>query len=341
MAKERQSNFELCRLASILLVMLVHTTSQSLGKDMNLATRLLEGFSVVGVNVFVLLTGYFSATPKKTNLLNLAFICFFWMIVKVICRYECGEPIGIRQLFFVTSSNWFIASYIGLLFFAPILNLFSNSVGKKTLLGGAILLLLFEMWFDWLPPYPGVKIGANNGYSVLSFIVLYLLARAIKLFGIPEWFMKLSPIIYVFCSIILGVASQFLAILGHDAPGLCYSYINPIVIISSVAFLMMFERLKIQSIFINHIAKSTLAVLLGHSAIFFLYTKQFKYIYDNFSGFQLVCYWTFAIVIVFCSSVMIDQLRLIMYKPIERFLKAKIKNNFLFEVSTSTTVINN
>lgn len=97
----RQSNIELCRLASILLVMLVHTTHQSLGNDMALGALMLEGFSIIGVNVFILITGYFSATPKKTSLINLAFICLFWMVIKVICRYVFNQPLSVKYVFFM------------------------------------------------------------------------------------------------------------------------------------------------------------------------------------------------------------------------------------------------
>ena len=136
MAKERQSNLELCRLASILLVMLIHTTYTTLGTDVSFGVMLLEGFSIIGVNVFVLLTGYFSASPKKTSLINLAFICLFWMIVRVLCRHLLGEALDYKAAFFITSSNWFIASYVGLLFLTPMLNIFSKTASKKTLLGG-------------------------------------------------------------------------------------------------------------------------------------------------------------------------------------------------------------
>ena len=87
---KRQSNIELCRLVSILLVMLLHTTNESLGDNMSFGALLLEGITIIGVNVFILITGYFSATPKKTSLFNLAFICFFWMILTVVCRIICG-----------------------------------------------------------------------------------------------------------------------------------------------------------------------------------------------------------------------------------------------------------
>ena len=332
MATQRQSNMELCRLASIILVMLIHTTVASLGYDVSLGVRLLEGFSIIGVNVFILLTGYFSTTPKKTNLINLAFICLFWMIVKVACRYCFDEPITTSYLFFITSSNWFIASYIVLIFLTPILNLFCDTVSKKLLWSVVIALLLLEMWFDWLSPKPEVGIGAQNGYSVLSFAILYLLARAIKLYGLPQWFKKHSALIYIGCSVVVGLWLHVGALKGHDLTALCISYINPVVIVSSVAFLMMFEKMHFQSEIVNHIAKSTLAVLLGHTAIFFLYTKQFKFIYENFAGWKVVGYWCLAIVVVFCASIALDQLRILIYNPIERLLKRKIKNNNIFEL---------
>ena len=110
---------------------------------------------------------------------------------------------------------------------------------------------------------------------------------------------------------------------------------NPIVILSSVAFLTIFEKMKIkQSKSINHVAKSTLAILLGHSAIFFAYTKHFKYLYDHFSNMHLVLYWALSTIIVFCSIILIDQIRIWLYQPIEKKMMAKINNNNIFELPT-------
>lgn len=332
MASERQSNFELCRLVSIILVMLVHTTGTTLGWNMSLGAYLLEGFTIIGVNVFILITGYFSTTPKKTSLVNLAFICLFWMTIKIACRLNFGEPLSYKHLFFLTSSNWFIPSYIGLLFFSPILNAFCKNLSSNVLWGGVIALLIVEVWFDLLPPKPDVSLGTQRGYSVYSFIVLYLLARAVRLYGLPAWFKKISPYIYVGCSVILGVVGYFLSVKGYaNINRIVFAYNNPIIIASSVSFLIMFEQIHFQSNFINYVSKSTLAVLLGHTAIFFLYQKQFKYIYDNFSGLQVVGYWILSITIVFCACIAIDQIRLLLYRPIDKLTKTKIKNNNIFE----------
>lgn len=332
MAAQRQSNIELCRLFSILLVMLVHTTFQSLGHDVSLGVRMLEGFSIIGVNVFILITGYFSVTPKKTSLVNLAFICLFWMIIKVICRFAFGESVTIKHLFFITSSNWFIASYIGILFLSPVLNIYCNTVNKRTLWGGIFLLFTIEIWFDWLPPFPESRIGAKGGYSIFSFEILYLLARAIRIYGLPQWFKKYSLLIYIVCSLCISILAHLGDEMGFDLSVYLFPYINPIVIVSSVAFLIFFEKVKLQSKLVNHIARSTLAVLLGHTAIFFLYTKQFKYIYEHYSGVQVVVYWVLSIVLVFCASITIDQLRLIIYKPLKKLMEVKIKNNNIFDL---------
>lgn len=333
MEKQRCSNIELCRLASILCVMVVHSTFQSLGFNVPFGILLTAGFSIIGVDVFVMLAGYFTATPKKTSIINLAFVCLFWMFVRLAFRYGFGSNVSYSSFFFITSSNWFIPAYFGLLFFAPILNLFCAQVNKKTLWTMVFALLIIEIWFDWLPPHPAISLGTNWGHSVLSFLILYLLARAIRLYGLPNWFKKYSLIIYLGCSLIIASMAYVVIRLGHI--GLvrwCFADNNPIVILSSVAFLTIFEKVKMpQSNFINHLAKSTLAVLLGHSAIFFLYKKQFNYLYSHYDGLQVVLYWALAIFVVFISSIAIDQIRLLLYKPIERLMKSKIKNNTIVE----------
>lgn len=317
MTSPRQSNFELCRLVSILLVILVHTTHQTLGTQVSFGIHLLAGFSLIGVNVFILITGYFSATPKAKSLINLAFICLFWMLVRIGCKYLFHQNIYYKDLFFITKSNWFIPSYIVLLFFAPFLNLFCKSVSKRNLFKITMALLILELWFDWLPPTPDVKIGSHNGYSVLSFMIIYLIARFIRLHGLPEWFKKISPLIYVVCSVLTAILIHLSVAVGNErVVNMFRAYDCPIIILSSVAFLSIFERIKIQSKKINYIAKSTLACLLGQMSIGFLYSKQFKYLYDNFSSWDLVAYWTFAIVVVFVTSILIDQIRLLLWRPI-------------------------
>lgn len=331
MENHRQSNFELCRLAAILLVITVHTTHWALGTNVSFGVHLLAGFSLIGVNVFILITGYFSATPKAKSLINLAFICLFWMIARIGCKYYFLHSFNFSDFFFVTRSNWFIPSYIVLLFFAPILNVFCNSVNKRYLLGVITALLFLVLWFDWLPPTPRVKIGAQNGYSVLSFMIIYLIGRFIRLHGLPDWLKRISPLVYIVCSVITALLVHISVGTGSDRiVNMFRAYDSPIIILSSVTFLMIFERIKIQSPFVNHIARSTLACLFGQMVLGSLYSSQFKYLYEYNSGWQLVGYWALSIAIVFISSIFVDQLRLILWKPINCWLDSHLnKNSFI------------
>lgn len=133
----RQTNLELCRIVAMLLVMTVHTTFVTIGwETSSFVIRMLAAFSIIGVNVFVLLTGYFSTTPKISSISNLVFICFFWMMISFGCKIIFHQELSYRDLFFITNSNWFIPSYITLLFFTPILNSFCNLASKRQLWGG-------------------------------------------------------------------------------------------------------------------------------------------------------------------------------------------------------------
>lgn len=292
MAVIRQSNIELCRIVSIVLVIIVHTTFQSLGWDCSsFGILLLAAFSIIGVNVFVLITGYFSTEPRKISLANLLFICFFWVVIKIAISYYLGLNIGWRDFFFVTRSNWFIPSYLCLLFFAPVLNTFCNSSSKRILLRVTLALFFFEIWFDLLPPHPRVPLGSQKGYSVLSFFALYLLARYIRLYGVPQWLRKGSLSIYLLCSVILSVSAFVCIKIGHPVSRIIYAYSNPLVILSAVSFLLTFVKTQLgENRVVNHIAKSTLAVLLGQSAISLFYTNQFKYLFTHFSLATMVAF---------------------------------------------------
>ena len=323
---------ELCRLASTVLVMLVHSTFQSVGWDCSsFGILLLAAFSIIGVDVFVLVTGFFSTEPKRISLANLLFICFFWMVFRLAVRFTFDQPFRWGDCFFVTKSNWFIPSYLCLLFITPVLNSFCNSSSKRSLLGVVSALLFFEMWCDLLPPHPSVSLGSQRGSSVLSFITLYLLSRYIHLYGVPQWFRKGSSWFYIFCSIFLSILALLCIKVGFPATQVIYASSNPLVIFSALSFLLMFKKVKIdENPVINHLAKSALPVLLSHSAIFFLYTKQFRYIFSHYSTGRMIIYWVLAIAIVFVASVAIDQVRLMLWKPVENSLRKRIKKNELF-----------
>lgn len=182
------------------------------------------------------------------------------------------------------------------------------------------------MWFDLIPPYPNLRLGSHEGYSFFSFGVLYLMGRAIKLYGIPYWIKKYSIIFYF----LLSLPTAWYACRTTQLQ-IVFAYNSPLVIASSVCFLEVFLNMEFESRFINYIAKSTLAILLGHMAFSHVFKDQFRFIYQHYSGISLVGLWIISLLIVFGGSIIIDQIRLLLYKPLEAYLNKKIKHNELFK----------
>ena len=322
----RQTNIELCRIFAILLVVVVHSDFSVFGypetlSDTNLFLLLTESFAIIGVNVFVLITGYFSVTPKKSSLLNLTYICLFYAVLRFFLNLFVGNPITLNNFLFISNSNWFIPCYFGLLLFAPALNALCNNLSKRQLVWTILLIVLYETYIGFLE-LSQQDVGFRRGYSVLSFMVLYLIARYIKLYDVLPKLKNWSSIIYIICSFVLAVIAYLLLYFGYgkSLPKL-FAYVNPLIIFSSISFFLLFEKMELKyNKTVNHIAKSCLAVLLVHAcseAVPYMHSN-YQFIYSSYSGILVVVFWIVSILVTFLFAVLIDQIRIYSYKIITR-----------------------
>lgn len=115
------------------------------------------------------------------GVLNILFQCLFYTIIAVaISLMFFPETLKVAALFkslYFGSCWWFVVSYLGLMFFSPMLNIFVEHTDKKALKIFLIFYFLFEMVYGWLCIDEAHFI---NGYSTFSFIGLYLLARYVR-----------------------------------------------------------------------------------------------------------------------------------------------------------------
>jgi len=276
---------------------------------------ILESISIIGVNVFIFISGYFSIKLKfqtiKTLFITVAFYFFFHTGLSLII----GAPIQIRNLLFFSNSHYFIVDYLGLALLSPILNKFIDVSGKKEVLVVLLSLIIYEIYFGYFTGAAGSEF--DLGYSLLSFSILYLIARYIRLYDVPIILTKYSGVLYWGCVIALILESIIGIALGY--PRLLervYAYNNPIVILSAMCFFLYFRKLNIHnSNFINHIAKSTLGVLLFHAAIpaypvIWEYMKQIFISFANEISPINVFLWGVIILAIFFVAVAVDQFRL-------------------------------
>lgn len=337
--KNLSSNFELLRIVSMLLVMVVHANFSTIGaptiEDWNVAPHitfvrhLVESLSIVCIDVFVLISGWFGIRFSMDRLKEFVFqILFFSLGGFAFFMLTSSHPLtifNIKNLFLFNSGDyWFIKAYLILYLLSPALNSFVSSATKRQfqLMLGSYLLFMFV--YGWLEP-ASIQF-TMNGTTALSFIGLYLIGRYVRQY--PPIFKNRNT--YLFLYIGLSLLLAFLACLMMNY-GLrvsinsrLYNYGNPLVILSSVSLLLYFSRLKFHSNIVNVIAASSLAVYLFHcnEYVFPYYRLLMKSLISGSNyGFILAL---FAILGIFILSVLIDRVRMLSYTLYQSSTKRKM-----------------
>ena len=305
----------------------------------------LETIAVVAVNTFVLISGYFGIRLQVERFAGLLFQSVFYImgvyLVLVAVGWEafsvghfarCLSPLD-------PSGGWFIPVYIGLMLLSPILNAFVTQAREKDLLGIIIALLLMQSVFGWGIDH--LKVGA--GYSLFSFILLYLIGQYLRKY--PETFYskgKASRYLGIYLGISLlnalipYVASalhlllpSILSDLGnHKMISIIpLAYSSPLNIIGAVCLFIAFSRLKIRSQLINWVASSVLAVYLIHcnEHLIHHFIAFIRHLSLYPTGTFLV-YLVGFLIVVFIGSILIDQVRKILWGAIVFPLLDKIRS---------------
>jgi len=192
-AQPRQSNFELLRIIAMFLVLVVHADFWSLSgptslefqtNPLNAFTRaLIESASIVCVNVFVLISGWFGIKPSLKGFLNFVFQCLFFLVGIYVFMLISGQAHlsikGLAGCLCLTSANWFIRAYVALYLLSPVLNTFVKNCLRRNYELLLISFFVFQTIYGW----SGAAQFIEQGYSAFSFIGLYLLARYIRIYG--------------------------------------------------------------------------------------------------------------------------------------------------------------
>lgn len=147
MLKERNSNIELMRIVSMLMILNLHSMSGPSIND-SLVWQTFDFFresvSICAIHLFVLASGYFGIKWKMKSFTGLLFqiLFYFWGIIGLCSLLSIGKPIEANgwQLAVMpfTKGWWFITSYLLLYLVAPLLNYIN---GKFQLYGRVMFTL--------------------------------------------------------------------------------------------------------------------------------------------------------------------------------------------------------
>lgn len=236
----KQSNFELLRIISMLLIVAHHfsyhgvlKTSYENGFNSQTLTiflaEVIESGGKIGVTLFVMITGYFMIHSKiklKKLVLLILQVSFYSMGILLLFK-GLGFPISLgdtlRNIFpLLYGQYWFMTTYIVLYLFTPFLNKLLLSLKKID-----YLKLLFLMIFLWIL-IPTFTKGSMGDHDITRFLLFYSIGAYINLY--PDSFFKRK------IGIRLTVVSYLLIIVSIAAFNLIGEKMNLDILIRNATF---------------------------------------------------------------------------------------------------------
>lgn len=156
----RQSNMELLRIIAILMITMHHTIlAKYMGSIVDgegfvdgwqIAT-IVNSFVYVGVNIFVLISGFFGIKFKWKGMMNLFIFCVFYMFINLIIStyvfhnesFSFGTILYKSLKALTKTSKWFVLCYVALYFISPILNAARDHMDRKQYRTALFLLSIY------------------------------------------------------------------------------------------------------------------------------------------------------------------------------------------------------
>ena len=374
--KVRNSNYELMRIVSMFLIVLWHIICHGhvlrncSNPFLKIILEFIYFFTVVQVNSFILLSGYFQSksTFKQSKLWSIINANWFYRVIILIFLTLIGLlsenngvilreilPINIKQY-------WFVQCYVLLYCISPFINKALASLDKRSF--QKLLIILFII-FSFVPTFTGNNFLNSNGHTFYQFVFLYIVGAYLREYPLDKsyLFKYVSKNIYQIClififffSLIVNYFSYsfFSSILNYNSitkefafyfVDTSTSYSNPLVVTQSIAYFLFFGTLVIKNNrFINKCASLTLGVYLIHDNDFirrYLY-KALKISDATIKSYKFIIYLFVVAFIIYVSCSIIEFMRQCVFKFIyERKISKTIRSKYYSYINNFKIYFNN
>ena len=326
--EERNSAFELLRIIAMMAIVICHFATHG-GFDFDTTTvtvpklwwYFMEMGGNFGVNIFVLISGYFLIVSKN-RVFNFKRVLKFWgqvffysvsiylvFCIVGICDFSLAEVI--KTVFPITFEQWWFAStYFVLYLLHPFLNMFLSKLNKKTF--QSLLTILIIIWCI----IPTVTLSNFQSNSLLWFMTLYCVAAYIRLHGMNSHLTQKHYIyLWILFSALRYMSSVILIVIGTKIPYVVrgalafYSQQSILTFLSALSLFMVFKDIKMgYHKWINLVASGTFGVYLIHDSNIirpFLWHELFRNAQYQ-KTILLIPYSILVIVVVYSVCTVID-----------------------------------
>lgn len=342
--KERQSNIELFRLIAIFSILLVHcfgwmlacggiTSLKDAGWGMGITRSLILSATYTGVDCFILISGYFGLRLKGRSLLNIFLILFAfyvgcYMVDALAIQHHFSWHQLLRQCLAFSRENWFVQCYLFLMLLSPVLNTYVEHTEPRHQLWFILGLSAAACYFGCI--HQSTYFYFNQGYSITSFMLVYLIGRYIRIAGERQMASVHTSWLWIgwLVLVLIGAVGR-LAYPSAEVSLLC-DYCSPILLLQSSLLLLAFTRMKFNSKIVNWLAGSGLAVFVFHtSAPFFPWWVEYEAnLYHSDGGVFFVLISFALCVTIFLTATCLDKIRGWVASPILRAYD-KLENKWL------------
>lgn len=302
MKKNRDSNIEMLRIIAMLFILFHHYALYNSLYNLDVSNMnkyigiILFSLGKIGVNIFILITGYFSIKKnfsiKKLIKLWLE-VVFYSVGVTFVFAISGKVQLNFKELIkfiFPISFNkyWFITIYIILYTLMPFINRYVNKVNKEQY--QKLLVILFFLCVGlYSIMYSSITYSMNESLplsNIIFYILVYLIGGYIRLYGIEKienisCKRTIGYTLLIFCVFtIFLIVSEIIDYKYNKLGNVLFWYTRSnsiFVYILSILTFYSFKKIELKEIkIINLLASSCFGIYLIQSHTFIAGKKLYK-----------------------------------------------------------------
>lgn len=349
MKKKRMANMELLRILAMIMVVMLHYLSKggllpnmtdNLGTN-GYAAWILETFSIVAVNVYMLISGFFLTESRFKSSRFAELICqilFYSLLIPVILIAVGTISLKdltvyklLKYIFPVEMEHyWFATAYVLLYLMSPVFKTAVHHMKQSQLKATIVLLLCILSLNKSILP---VRLEMDKlGYDAIWFFCVFLCAAYLRLYGIPCLTTSRKGIAGYLCccagilGITLAVRVVYLKTGSlEDFLTATYHYNHILNLLAAICLFAAFYYMRLPegkiADFICKIAPYTFGVYLFHEQ------EELRYLWPTWFGasdrgnpavFVLRCIGS--VLMMFIMGICIDIVRSVIFKGAGKLL---------------------
>lgn len=329
-------NIEIFRIILMLMILTLHylghggildSIPKTGGDKKYLFAWALETFSYIGVNGFVIISGFYLVNAKfKVHKLialilqiTLTSSAIYFLLV-ALGRLPLNYNNLMDAIFPVfTGSYWFATSYVELYCLFPFLNIIIKSIPKRQMQMLVFLIsLIFCAWKSFFPKL--AMVNTDGGYNVVWLICLYFFAAYLRLY----WEFKINKWIYL---AIYVLCCSFVLYNKCTGNRVFLSYVSVPITIATLALFLFFREVHIKNLLfgkiIGWISPLTFGVYLISDNIWVRYYLYTKILHSKAVAYSpsMIYVIPISVVSIFAACMLIDKIRLLIFNYLTKNIK--------------------